>query len=65
MPSKTCRTEHVGFRCPSDLIDPLDRLAERQDRTRSNLLTHILRSALRQAGELPPTDERIEVRRAE
>ena len=42
------RTLLVGVRIPRELVERLDAEAERQTRTRSNMIIHLLREALAQ-----------------
>lgn len=40
------KTQQLGVRADTALVDRLDREAARQNRTRSNLIVHLLRQAL-------------------
>lgn len=54
------KSETVAFRCPPDLIELLDKLAEWDGRTRSNMIVRLLEPAAKEAGELVGLIERME-----
>lgn len=46
----------LAFRCPPDMIDRLDRAAERSIRSRSGQILHYIREGMRRDGLLPEPD---------
>ena len=49
----------VTFRCPLDLLDQLDALAEEEDRSRGKIIVRLLRSAIPSPASPPPGEPEV------